>query len=547
MLLAILDSMVYSYNWIVGSLVISIGIVIWTASFIITYINVVPAKSLAIPVTNFCIGIWVAPFLLYWNEKRARNNAFLHWCSLKELSKWKKLLHNLPVGVLIYKGKELTFSSLSANKLLLGSMESDLPKLNVAIGDSEPLRYAIEDSTVQSLNDINQPQISQISYSSTLGGKKLLGVNTVVLGVQADQYKVCILQDQSWYEELQKERIAKEYMKKFFAMITHELRNPLQGVLGLFESLMDSLKEVRSEAEKCNMGISTAKLMMRLVNDLLDLAQLETGKFRLANGLTDVPEMVRECMELMQFKYKSKGVALTSYEKEGIPQVKCDQNRYKQILLNLLGNAIKFTEAGSVTVNVEYDLTSHKLWTTVADTGIGIRDEDKSKLFAFFGKLEDQQALNPQGAGLGLYICKKLSEAMKGTIKLESEYLKGTKIAFAIQNQTYETGDTPKEKESPSLNTFKEDARNNEMDESILEHRNQSCKLPYHFVTGTNALPMMATMAGLKEKKVTEMDQKPILIIDDEYICASVLQSYLRSCGIDADIVYIFYYYVTIM
>ena len=150
--------------------------------------------------------------------------------------------------------------------------------------------------------------------------------------------------------------------------------------------------------------------------------------------------------------------------------MKCDRNRYKQILLNLLGNAIKFTESGSVTIHVEYDQITHLLWTCVLDTGVGIKEEDKGKLFAFFGKLDGQQALNPQGAGLGLYICKKLTEAMKGSIKLESEHLKGTTISFSIQDLTFDPSELLfKEDRSPTFGLMKENYEE-QIEENISGH-----------------------------------------------------------------------------
>eukprot|EP01022_Parablepharisma_sp_SALTPOND_P016475 TRINITY_DN2418_c3_g1_i1.p1 TRINITY_DN2418_c3_g1~~TRINITY_DN2418_c3_g1_i1.p1 ORF type:complete len:630 (+),score=45.95 TRINITY_DN2418_c3_g1_i1:621-2510(+) len=514
--------MVYSYNWIVGSVVIGTGLLIWVVVFIATYIHTVTPPALWIPVMNFFVGIWVIPLLMYWSEKKARHNAFLQWCNLKvsllcstkplqELKRWRKLLNNLPVGVLVYKRSTLSFASLTAHKLLVDEEEPDLLRVETAISHNSQLREAIETAEGQ--------RITQISPSNE---PKPLSINTIVLGLQDEPYKVCILQDQSLYAELEKEKAAKEYTKKFFAMITHELRNPLQGVLGIFESLLEFLRGEKGESEQCRMGISTVKLMMRLVNDLLDLTQIETGKFKLTNVLVEIKDVVCECVELMQFKFKSKGVSLIYQFIEPIPLISCDKNRYKQILLNLLGNAIKFTEQGSVTITVEYETESRRLITTVSDTGVGIKPEDQGQLFSFFGKLEDHQALNPQGAGLGLYICKKLSTAMGGEITLESEYLKGTTIQFSIKNM----------EEEPFLKVSvhsEEDWREAEAD--IMESPAPICRIPYSFAQPNFLLqPEVITTE-------TRMEQKPVLVVDDEFICASVLKSYLTRHGIDADIV----------
>eukprot|EP01022_Parablepharisma_sp_SALTPOND_P015141 TRINITY_DN2114_c0_g1_i1.p1 TRINITY_DN2114_c0_g1~~TRINITY_DN2114_c0_g1_i1.p1 ORF type:complete len:720 (+),score=53.20 TRINITY_DN2114_c0_g1_i1:154-2313(+) len=536
LLLVTLDFIAYSYNWIVGAIIICSGVITWFGFFIATYITKVSCRFLGVGLANFFLGIWVLPLLLYWNERRTRQAAYWNWCKTKELNRWKRLLNRLPVGVLIYKRRNLRFASLAAKKLLLGSMESDLPDVDSAIHDSNQLKTAIDAPVVPPVSEstsLEQIHVSNIEYTTALGESKPLSVNSLVLGIKAEPYKVCILQDQSLYAELEKEKVAKEYTKKFFAMITHELRNPLQGVLGIFETLVENFPKQSYEAEQCRMGISTVKLMMQLVNDLLDLTQIETGNFSLVKDNANIKEMLCECAELMHYKFRSKGVELIPRIFGTIPIVRCDPNRYKQIVLNLLGNAIKFTEKGSVTLKAEYDYTSEKLVTTVEDTGIGVKPEDQGKLFTFFGKIEEQKAHNPQGVGLGLYICKKLVQAMGGEISLESEYLKGTTIRFTIQN----TLEEPPNVISLSISREKVDSQS-EAEEDVVESPVPPYRLPYPFMP-TNALTLSSKQPVVTEPK---MEVKPALVVDDEFICVSVLQAYLRGCGIDSDSVYSFPY-----
>ncbi len=351
------------------------------------------------------------------------------------------------------------------------------------------------------------PTANQIEYVDTSGSAKPLGVNTFVLGLNDGPHCICMLQDQTAYRELEKANIGKQYLKTFFAMTTHEFRNPLQGIMGIFENLVDTLESTDAVAE-CKMGVATSKLMLRLVNDILDLSQMESDKFRLINGLTDIPQAVSECLELMQYKYRAKGVQLVYTQPSPLPMITCDKNRYVQILLNILGNAIKFTDNGSVTVTIEYISDSHKLLTSVSDTGVGIKEEDQTKLFKAFGKLEDTQMMNPQGIGLGLHVCKKLVEAMGGDISIHSRYLNGTTITFTICDQ----------KEAEAVAPM-------ETTDIVITHKRRE--------TSSVSIPPALAPANAPAEEAAR-----VLVVDDEVVCASAVQSHLKHCGYASDVVF---------
>jgi hypothetical protein len=256
------------------------------------------------------------------------------------------------------------------------------------------------------------------------------------------------------------------------------------------------------------------------------MSQMETENFRLSIEEMNIPEVVCECLELMQYKYKVKGIPLTYKQISRMPRFKCDKNRYKQVLLNLLGNAIKFTEKGGVTITTNYDSAANKLLTTVKDTGVGIRDEDKGKLFTFFGKLDDPCMLNQQGAGLGLFICRKLTEAMGGYIKLESEYMKGSTITFAVKNRQDPSEEMyEKDSDLSSSSYIEENINTNETPDVSLT---PLCQSPYAFYAKFLSRP----------SPIPLMYGKKVLIIDDEFICAKVIQSYLKTAGVEGDTVH---------
>ncbi len=469
------------------------------------------------------------------------------------MKSWKKLLNNLPVGVLIYEKTALQFANLSAQKLMVGDVCEEQPpaRLSEAVEKNDELKSAFGFQAA----DQNRILVSNLTSTAemlstgtdTVGNnsethlcvlnERPLCISTVMLGLNHANVrdKVCIVQDQSVYNELQKEKLAKQYMKNFFAMITHELRNPLQGVLGLFESMLDELKE-EGPKQSCRMGVSTVKLMMGLINDILDLSQLESKSFRLVEDEVNVRELIAECVELMGFKYKMKGVGLVHKESANLPRTfRCDRNRYMQILLNILGNALKFTERGEVVVTVRYDAPSEKLYTAVKDSGIGIKEEDKGKLFMFFGKLGDSAHMNPQGCGLGLHICKKLSEAMGGEVKLESEYMKGTTITYSILNKRT----TPAEASGPkgpipvpaavSASSDKQDISFSIPNEGL--ELNSS-----YFGFGRNTDAALHQNNDSPETR-PQQEEPRVLVVDDEGMCSTVVRAHLRHCGVAVDIV----------
>lgn len=213
--------------------------------------------------------------------------------------------------------------------------------------------------------------------------------------------KVCVMHDQSTYEELETSKMEQQYQKCLFAMINHELRNPLHGILGIFDiiqnyNITDAIKQ------QCDLGISTGSLMLLLVNDILDISQLETCSFKLTEEIFKVDETLQNCFDLMKYRYEQKGIALNKKIK-GDLLITNDRNRYKQIIINLLSNSLKFTSKGYVKITCEYIASSRQLLTKVKDTGEGIKQEEQDKIFTKYCKLKQQKSANPTGKSV-IYI-----------------------------------------------------------------------------------------------------------------------------------------------
>lgn len=215
-------------------------------------------------------------------------------------------------------------------------------------------------------------------------------------------------------------------------------RTPLNGVLGMLELLREQTLEKTTE-RFVHMAYISGSLLLNLINDILDLSKIEAGHMEISSDPFQMEDLLDYSLEIFKFKAREKHVKLSLQCSPKVP--KCvigDVSRLRQVLLNLLSNAIKFTNSGSITVKCSVvhspDLSKQfvKLLFQVIDTGVGIDDEEKSRLFSLFTKLERTRKNNPTGSGLGLAICKQLVELMGGEIDVESVLGEGSEFFFTV-------------------------------------------------------------------------------------------------------------------
>ena len=239
----------------------------------------------------------------------------------------------------------------------------------------------------------------------------------------------------------------------FFSSMSHEIRTPINTIIGLNEiTLRGDIPEEVAENARNIQGAS--KLLLTLINDILDISKIKSGKMEIISASYETGTLFSEIVNMIWIKAKEKGLEFKLHIDPSIPSMLCgDEVRIKQILINLLNNAVKYTSEGSVTLSVRCErqgVNRVRVWYSVEDTGQGVKKENIPYLFNAFRRVDEEKNRHIEGTGLGLSIVKQLVELMGGEISVNSVYTKGSKFIVALDQ------DIVDEKE---LGTFTLDSR----------------------------------------------------------------------------------------
>lgn len=236
-------------------------------------------------------------------------------------------------------------------------------------------------------------------------------------------------------KEKQQAVFSNEAKSKFLANMSHEIRTPINAVLGMDAMILRESKDESIKEYALNIQ-NAGQTLLALINDILDFSKIESGKMELVPVEYDFSSMIHDAVNMIMMKAENKGLkTIVSVENTLPSRLFGDEGRIRQILINLLNNAVKYTKEGSVSLNVTGVIQDNEVCLTfeVEDTGMGIKEEDISKLFARFERIEEEKNKNIEGTGLGISITMQLLKLMDSELKVESEYGKGSRFSFELK------------------------------------------------------------------------------------------------------------------
>lgn len=321
------------------------------------------------------------------------------------------------------------------------------------LGDYKHILYSDRDENAvrEAVLRASRGQSSKLELKiRTKGGEQMVcSVTVFPLQHHTDQLVYIVAEDvtalMKYQQELIQARDAAEsavtMKSEFLATMSHEIRTPLNGIIGINQLLADELTDPEQQ-ELLQLQSTSSHALLHVMSDILDISRLEAEGLTLAKEPFQLKGLLQECVDLFVVSSKDKPISLNLEIEEGLPDHYAgDKARIRQILINLVGNAVKFTPAGTVTVKAEsYGIrgSAQALQLTVRDTGIGIAPDKLKLLFQSFSQVDGSHNRKYPGTGLGLAICKKLVDLMQGEIWAEPAEGGGTRFIVRIVLQSLE-------------------------------------------------------------------------------------------------------------
>ncbi|RYE23899.1 MAG: response regulator, partial [Sphingobacteriaceae bacterium] len=290
-------------------------------------------------------------------------------------------------------------------------------------------------SDLLGLNNELQHQKAEIVLQSKELQEKTNSLETLLqeLTQQKDHEKQARLMAEAARKEADQANLAKS---TFLATMSHEIRTPLNGVLGM-AALLAETEQTREQREYNESIVKSGDSLLMVINDILDFSKIESGNLKLEPHQFNVRRCVEDVFELFSYKATETGVRLHYQIEESIPQfLIADSLRLRQVLTNLIGNAMKFTHRGEVAVKIKSECLNNEefdLFFEVTDTGIGMKEEQLAKLFQAFHQGDSSITRKYGGTGLGLVICQRLIRLMGGDVLVTSRYGSGSNFKFHIK------------------------------------------------------------------------------------------------------------------
>eukprot|EP00347_Sterkiella_histriomuscorum_P015831 403355522 len=372
----------------------------------------------------------------FFYEKTLKES-FLYIHQIKKMNKeLKQLFDQLPEGVILFNQQNHHLNKLLISKCLM-DYDKKLEKISVIEAteddklnfDSNLIRYQIFIPEVSITNESQQG-----SYNIENGN--VVSISKCQLLYNNEYHTMIMFRNLTSMIQCENLRIENHFYEMLTATVSHDLRTPLNAIIGLLNNLDSFITDQRGQLF-LSIIKNSSHFMNFLVNDLLDYFQIKNGKFTANCQQVDINQSMAQLIEIFSLGAREKGINLSyTFSQQVPPTVLIDEQRTRQIVLNLLQNALKFTFRGSIRVFLDYNMATQQLIIEVSDTGVGIKLEDQQKLFQMFGKLESTASINTSGIGLGLSICKKIVETLSGEITIDTQYQNGAKFIVKLAAPT---------------------------------------------------------------------------------------------------------------
>lgn len=340
----------------------------------------------------------------------------------KVYSNYYSYLRNVDIILELSRGGDKNMATYYVNTSMAGFLENMDKDL-----------HELDSLTVNEMNSAKADMDRLIYYSRINEFVSILGILIAVIGCLVYSVKLT-----ARIENARLEADAANHSKSLFlAKMSHEIRTPINAIIGMNEMILREAD--RPDIIDYGMDVrSSAYTLLSTINDILDLSKIESGKMELVLVEYDVSTLLHDITNMISMKAKDKGLEIVLSVDENIPsQLYGDDVRLRQILINLLNNAVKYTETGSVTLSVRSTIKENNVLLDfeVRDTGIGIKEEDLKKLFSEFERIEEKRNRNIEGTGLGMSIATQLLSLMGSQLKVKSVYGEGSTFYFTLQQE----------------------------------------------------------------------------------------------------------------
>ena len=405
--------------------------------------------------TFFVLILIIIFFIVFIRRKNLEQNKIQQ--SEKAM---KNMLESLPIGIMTLNQERIVKSVNNTAMKIFG-----LRSANELIGEKLTDQFLVSRNFQDSESFTYNENLNQYVYYDDNDNEVIIYKKEIPFTIDGEEISLEAFIDITPIEIARKREVAANKAKsEFLAKMSHEIRTPLNGIIGMANTL-ENLDLNKKQSEAVNIILKSADLLLSIINDILDFSKIEAGKMAIEETPFKIREEIGAIVSLFKPKAEEKNIELISAIKADVPnQVIGDPFRLKQVISNLIGNAIKFTYEGKIILSAQLDKRHNGYFTllfSIEDTGIGIPKEKLKDIFASFSQADGSTTRKFGGTGLGITISKQLVELMGGEISVESPssisydpQYRGSKFSFTIQ--VYSNEKLKKEIDFSSIQNYKD-------------------------------------------------------------------------------------------